>query len=295
MAIETIFDEQKVLPGIDRLAALAIFLLPLIYLSINSMDLPRWIINITFLVFLGWMVGVLVLAAIRGFPRWSFPYMGFFLTILAFYSLGLFLWGLFFYPWWMLIFGPRDYWPLIVQLLYSGSMEAFTRFLVLCIALVLIYLLGQLSHVQDLWFRVRSDWTYLSFLSYGGLVFYIWLIFDEYQYENPWSFVAFSCLAIGGIIYLCTGSKTRRLLALIAGATAAMGIIAVGKWIIVPLQNWPVNLELERIFETLRTLVSWAVNIAALLVPALITFLPSPPNSAVAKGTRPHDSPAQVF
>jgi hypothetical protein len=277
MVPEGNFADSKLLPGIDRLAASAIFLLPLISIALSSIDLPRWIINSTLLLFLGVMVGALVLAAIRGFPRWSFSYLGFFLTLIAFYSFGLILWGLFFYPWWMLVFGARDSWPLIVQLLYSGSMEAFTCILVLLIALALINLLQHWSKsIHALWSRIRVDWTYLSFLTYGGLVFYIWLIFDEYQYENSWTFVAFTCLAIGGLIYLCVGGKTRRILALIAGVTAAMGIIAVGKWIIVPLQNWPVNLESERIFETLRTIVSWVVTIVVLMAPALINFIPRP-------------------
>ena len=43
-------------------------------------------------------------------------------------------------------------------------------------------------------------------------------------------------------------------LALVGGATAAMWIVSIGKWILVPMQNWPVHLESERLFEPLWAL-----------------------------------------
>lgn len=285
MAPETSFKDSKLLLGVDWLAALTIFLLPLISIALSGINLPRWMINIMLVLFLGVMICALVLAVIRGFPRWSLSYLGFFLTIMAFYSLGLVLWGILFYPFWMLIFGPRDSWSLAVQLFYSGLMEAFTRFLVLLIALILIYLFRHWSDMHALWFRIREDWTYLSFLTYGGLVFYIWLTFDEYHYENPWTFSAFTCLAIGGLIYLLARGKNTRFLALVGGVTGAMWIIAIGKWIIVPLQNWPVDLAAERIFEFLRTIGSWVVMIAVMTAPWFLNLLPPAPSPALDEAT----------
>jgi len=127
----------------------------------------------------------------------------------------------------------------------------------------------------------------LSYLVYGGLVFYIWIIFDEYQHENPWIFAAFSGLAVGGWLYLRAKKIQTRILALVGGATAAMWIVAIGKWIIVPFQNWPVILETERSFEAGWAISSWMVTIAALAIPALLNLLPSNPDSSVQEEITP--------
>jgi hypothetical protein len=236
---------------------------------------------------LGSIIFAFVLAVVRGLPRWSLSYFGFFLTILTFYTIGLGLWGLLVVPPWMLIFGPMDSWSLPVSLLYNGLMVAFMWFIVLLAAIIVINLLKHWPRFHTLWLHIREDWTHLSFLLYGGSVFYIWLIFDEYQKEDSWVFAAFVCLSIGAWFYLRAKGQSMRILALICGVTAALWVVTVGKWILVPMQNWPVNIESERIFESLRTIGSWIVTIAALMAPALLTLLPSPPNSSVQEGITP--------
>jgi hypothetical protein len=279
------------LSGIDWLAAFVLFILPLMGSAFQRIavdfGLPNWTGIVLLFIFLGSMIFALVLAVTHGLPRWSLSYFGFFLTILVFYTIGLGLWGLLVYPPWMLIFGPRDSWSLAVNLLYNGLMVAFNWFLVLLIAIIVINLLRHRPLVRALWGHIREDWTYLSFLVYGGLVFYIWLIFDEYQHEDPWIFAAFVGLAIGAWFYLRAKGRNMRILALVGGVTAAMWIVTVGKWILVPMQNWPVNLESERIFESLRTIGSWIVTIAALMAPALLTLLPSSPKPTIEEGITP--------
>jgi hypothetical protein len=166
-------------------------------------------------------------------------------------------------------------------------MVAFTWLLVLLVAIIVINLLRHWPSIDTLWWHIREDWTHLSFLLYGGLVFYIWLIFDEYQKEDSWVFAAFVCLAIGAWFYLRAKGQKMRILALISGATAALWIVTVGKWILVPMQNWPVNIESERIFETLWTIGSWIVTIAALMAPAFLKLLPSSPKSNIEEGITP--------
>ena len=196
------------------------------------------------------MICAMVLAVIRGLPRWSLSYLGFVLMIIVFYGLLWGLWGLLFYQPWMLIIGPMNSWSLPIRILYQGMMTAFMWFLVLLTAIILINLLRHWHPIQALWQHIREDWTQLSFLVYGGLVVYIWLIFDEYHYEKPWTFAANTSLAIGGWFYLRSRKQNKRFLALVGGATAAMWIVAIGKWVLLPIQNWPVNLESERLFET---------------------------------------------
>jgi hypothetical protein len=288
MGTQVRYTGSKPLSGIDWLAASVLFILPLIGSVIpriaNGYDLPHWTGYILLSIFLGSVIFALVLAVFRGLPRWSLSYFGFFLTILTFYAIGLGLWGLLVVPPWMLIFGPRDSWSLPVNLLYNGLMVAFTWLLVLLVAIVVINLLRNWPRVDALWQHIREDWTHLSFLLYGGSVFYIWLIFDEYRYEDSWISGAFVCLAIGAWFYLRAKGQNMRILALISGVTAALWVVTVGKWILVPMQDWPVNIESERIFEPLRTIGSWIVTLVALLAPALLKLLPSSPSSTIEEG-----------
>jgi len=53
-----------------------------------------------------------------------------------------------------------------------------------------------------------------------------------------------------------------------------MWVIADGKWVLVPLQNWPVNLESESLFDCLSALASWVTIILAVMTPALLNLLP---------------------
>lgn len=272
MASKTIY--QKITPssGIDWLAAFAIFLLPLISTPLSGTVTPRWMLNLLFVFFLGCILLAIVVAVKQGLPRWSLSYLGFVLTTFVFYSLLWILWGLIFHTPWMIIFGPMDTWSLPVRILYQGVTIAFMWFLVLAIAIVLFNLFQH--WFKNIWQSVRADWTQLSFIVYGGLIFYIWLIFDEYQHEKPWLFAAFTSLAVGGLLYLRARGLIGRFTALIIGSTAAMWIVAIGKWNLVPMQNWPVDLDAERIFESLRTISSWVVTIAALTAPLLLNLLP---------------------
>jgi hypothetical protein len=58
-----------------------------------------------------------------------------------------------------------------------------------------------------------------------------------------------------------------------------MWIAALGKWYLVPLQDWPgwferYNSEIERWFEPGRTVADWICILAALLAPVLLKLLP---------------------
>jgi hypothetical protein len=272
MASKTDYKETNPPSGFNWLAALAIFLLPLFITALSGTDASRWIMNLMYVFFLGCIVLAIVLAIKRELPRWSFSYLGLVLTIFVFYSLLWVLWGLIFYTPWMIVFGPMDTWSLPVRILYQGLMVVFMCFLVLALTLVMIKLFQHLF--TTIWQFVRGEWIHLSYLVYGGLVFYIWLIFDEYLHENSWLFAAFTSLAIGGWLYLRARRPIGRFTALVGGTTAAMWIVAIGKWNLVPIQNWPVDLQAERLFEFLRTISSWIVTIAALSAPALLYLLP---------------------
>jgi hypothetical protein len=283
MAFKSSFEDPYPMSRIDWLAAMVVFILPLIGIPLSGADIPRWGINTLLVLFLGSLICGFILAVIRCLPHWSLSYLGFGLTIFVFYGLLWGLWGLLFYQPWMGIFGPMDSWSYTVRILYEGATTAFLWFLVLLTAVLLINLFRHWAPIQALWQHIREDWTLLSFVVYGGLIVHIWLIFDEYHYEKLWRFSANASLAIGAWFYLRVREQNKRFLALIGGATVAMWIIAIGRWNLVPMQNWPVDLESERWFESIRTISSWMATIAALTTPMLLNWLPPTSSSTVEK------------
>jgi hypothetical protein len=161
-----------------------------------------------------------------------------------------------------------------IRILVQGMQAVLLWSLVLLGALILVSLLRLLPHTHSLWQRIREDWTQLSFFLYGGLVVHVPLIFDEYQHDEPWMVAAWASLAVGAWLYLRSREQHQRTLSLLGGATVAMWIVAVGKWYLVPLQNWTVWFEryppeTERWFEAGRTVADWFCLVVAILVPAL--------------------------
>jgi len=155
-------------------------------------------------------------------------------------------------------------------------------------ALMLVNLLRLLPYTRGVWGSIRADWTQLSFMLYGGLVFSIMLLFDEYQHDAIWKFIAWTCLALGAWFYLRAKGKLQRILALTFGATGAMWIVALAKYILIPLQKWPTGYpiapsETTRWVETGSTVVGWGWVIFMLLAPSLLNFLPYAPGPTASK------------
>jgi hypothetical protein len=201
------------------------------------------------------------------------------------------IWG-WIYPYFIDSFGPRSYWSLPVRIIYVGIFEFIVLFSILLSALVLVHLLRLLPYTRGVWQRIRADWTQLSFVFYGGLVFGIYLAFDEYRYEDIWKSIAWLCLALGAWLYLQAKGPKQRILALIGGATGAMWIVALAKWALIPLQKWPTGYpaapsETTRWVETGSTIVGWIWILIMLMAPALLSLLPSSPPPNVQEDIAP--------
>jgi hypothetical protein len=280
---------EKPLPRSEWLPAMIIFLLPLLTLSISFLAstgiiIPKWLDFFMLGLFWGAMVFALGLAIIKGFPRWSLPYLGFILTlgiILARYDR---IWS-WIYPYFIQTFGARSNWPLAVRISYVGVFEFIFMFSILLSALILANILRLLPYSRGVWQRIRADWTQLSFVFYGGLVFGILLAFDEYDYAQIWQFMAWMCLALGAWFYLRVRKQKQRILALVGGATGAMWIVALAKWALIPFQKWPDGYPVapspaSRWIETSSAMIGWGWILIMLLAPALLNLLlTSPPQN----------------
>jgi hypothetical protein len=281
------FVEEKPMPRIELLVALIIFLLPLLWplfgiLAATGNSLPRWVDTTVLVLLLGVVLSALGLAIVKGLPRWSLSYLGFVLMlgfILSWYDR---IWG-WIYPFFIQSFGPRSYWSVPMRILYVAVFEFIFLFSILLGALILVNLLRLLPHTRGVWQRIRADWTQLSFLLYGGLVISTMLLFDEYHHDNVWHLVAWSCLVLGAWLYLRAKRPKQRILALICGATGAMWIVALAKWVLIPLQKWPTGYpvspsEATRWVEVGSAMIGWVWILVMLLVPALLSLLPQSPD-----------------
>ena len=286
------FIEEKPPQRAELFAAMTIFLLPLIsILAITDIGPPQWTDYVLLVLFWGCIVFAVSLAVARRLPHWSLPYLGFVLII------GLIIGGTdrfwnWIYPYFIQSFGSRYTWPLSIRIIYVGLFGFIMMATILLGALVLVNLLRLLPYTRSVWQRIRVDWTQLSFLLYGALVFDIILTFDEYRYEGVWKFMAWTCLALGAWFYLRGKGRKRRVLALIYGATGAKWIVTLAKWILIPFQKWPDGYpiapsETIRWVETGSELVGWVWILIMLLAPALLNFLPPTPGIITSKEENP--------
>jgi len=274
----------------ETLAALTIFLIPtfatllvMVVGVVNMNELPGWLDIILKIFFMGSLIAAFGFAIIRGLPGWSSPYLGVLIVLLL--ISGPFLpiirvreWS---YQQIYGVLGPMRSWSMFTRVLYLGLQNAILWFFVLLCAVLLITLLRLLPFTRSLWRRVREDWTQLSFLVYGAIGMNLVFIFDEYRQKEPWSLGYWIFLTIGCLLYLRSREKKQRIMILLCGATLAMWVVAVGKWVLVPIQVWGTHQlpppESERWFEFYRTMAEWICILIALLSPALLSLLPKKP------------------
>jgi hypothetical protein len=269
----------RLTPG-ELLAAFAVFLVPPLAAMLSTVvsDVQEWLGIVLVVILLGTVIAPFIFAVVRRFPHWSPPYLGILLIILVWFGLFWKLWG-WIYPAVIGWFGSMGTWSMPVRILVQGMQAALIWLLMLFCALILVSLLRLWPHTRPLWQHIRQDWTQLSFILYGGLILHVILIFDEYQGDQPWLIAAWICLGLGAWLYLRSKQHKARLIILLCGATLAMWIVALGKWMLVPHQNWEVWFqrfppESERWFESLRTLADWFCLFIAMLLPAFLSLLP---------------------
>lgn len=130
--------------------------------------------------------------------------------------------------------------------------------------------------------RFWQDLSLLSFSLYGSLLIVYLIEFDEYQHEELYVFISMAALALGAWGYLRAKSPAMRTLALLAGLTVCLASMGVGKYYLVPLQEWGPWLqshppESERWFEALRTIAIWFWAALFVGLPGLVQALRKPP------------------
>lgn len=265
---------EKLLTRSEMLAGLSLFLLAAF--AVAGAYLPGPLYFFTIPVILASGVAVFFLGIRRGLPRWFLPYPGTIYAIVIFFAISIpasAVVGALLMP--IRRTGGED------RRLLLGAIQSGIFWICLAaVTLLLILFLQDRQPFRSLAKRLKGDWSQVSFLFYGAMPLSIFLNFDEYRYEEPYLIGSMIFLAIGAWGYLASASRARRIAWLLAGLALAMGAVALGKWLIVPLQNWPVWFgwhppQVERRFEALGTVFECGWMLLALLAPALIRFTPA--------------------
>jgi len=213
---------------------------------------------------LGLFIVLLVIGAKKGLPRWSLPYLGFLMAMLSLYLFS----PIFGTPIYLLFRNLRDQSILIIDILWDGIFWYGLLFA--------IFLLVLLSRVSPTFQGFKNDWTLPCFVLYGGVPFALWITFDEYIGDEPYTMLAFLVLAIGAWIYLRSASEWTRFGTLFFAMSLAMFIVAIGKVLLIPSQTWPITIDgglaIAR-SEFRHTIIMWVWFALGMMLPLANKFL----------------------
>jgi len=209
-------------------------------------------------------------------PRWSLPYLGFLFAMLSVYLLSAFFGA----PIYLFFRDFRDQSLLFIDILWGGIF--WYGLLTAMVVLVVM------SRVSPIFQRFKNDWTLPCFVLYGAVPFALWLTFDEYVGDEPYTLLAFLVLGGGAWFYLRSQGEWKRFGSLFVALTLAISIAAAGKAILIPGQDWPFTIDRGLVIsEVKHTIIMWGWFAAGMLLPVAARFLPRSDRSShtiVAEG-----------
>jgi len=266
----------------ELIVAMSIFVLP-VFLAISALLFQgqssiNLIMTTLFLALIAFTLIVLILGFVKGFPRWSVPFLGIVVTVFGILELSQRIWENI-YPAVYRMLGGRPS-TLPTRIAYQALRGGFSWFTVFVACVLLVLLLAAWPRTRRLAQSIRRDWTLFSFLLYGGVIFSLQLVFEEYRYAELWKIACWTCLALGAWIYLKSETSRKRIMALLVGVTLAYWIAAVGKWIVLPLQSWGAWYGYDHWtylrFQFGSTITGWVWVVFFMLLPALLTLILRP-------------------
>jgi len=206
------------------------------------------------------IIGPLVIGLLSRLPRWSMLYIGAVLGGIGVYAIfpimGFVLWPI------LELFRSVSSNTLPERIFYEWIIHGIMWLGVLLANGLFLALVAFVPSLREQWPRFWRDYSLVSFSLYGGILIIYLIDFDEYRYEELYKLASMIALALGAWGYLRAKTAEMRTLALLAGLTVCMAVMGVGKYFLVPLQDWDPWLpghppETERAFESLRTIVTW--------------------------------------
>ncbi len=211
------------------------------------------------LLLLGSLILLLVIGVKKGLPQWSLPYLGFLLSMLSLYLFSI----VFGAPIYLLLRNLRDQSILFIDILWDGIFWYGLLFSILFLVL--------LSRVSPAFQRFKNDWTLACFVLYGGVPFALWIAFDEYVGDEPYTLLAFLVLAVGAWLYLRSTNEWPRFGTLLIAMTLAMFIVAMGKVLLIPSQTWPISIDGGLTIK--QSIIMWGWYALGMMIPLASRFL----------------------
>lgn len=255
----------------EVLVTLMFFILPTTYLFLNSYLGAT--ANLIWILIGFVILAVIVTGFIKGFPRWSLPYLGLALSLVSFLFVFQWIADLVTVP--MLSkFGPIPHdegTRLLLQAFWAGllwlSLLTFT--------LLVFGFLALVKRFDSLLDCIRKDWTLASYLLYYGATFTLFLAYDQYRGDRPFMFASAICLASGAWFYLHGSNAWQRILALLSGLSLAMLAAFAARWSFIPgseAVTWPLVLVLDprRWSSAIWTVFDWGWIFLILMAPVLL-------------------------
>lgn len=249
----------------ELILVLAVFLLPGgVILNQQSWQMPTasgLLVAVLFLlvmVFVGWM---------GGFPLWSFPYVSLIIIIAGY--LVVFQWIISLAsPTLIANFTPGP-WDHNTYLMLKVASTGMLWLMLFCLTLLVVALLAVFNRFQPFFNRIHHDWTLFSYILYGESVFALLLLYDSRRFEPVYSVAVLLCL-LGGIwFFLRSASRRTRLVALLLGLTLAVAIVVIQSWAAAGGDGAGSGVFLPSI-EVRRLLLTWLWMAGVLALPGLI-------------------------
>jgi hypothetical protein len=223
---------------------------------------------------------ILFLAGLlKGFPRWSLPSFGLALSALSF---------VFLFQWVTDRLTPTFLYELIPvtqsasnQVIVSALWSGLMWFSLFTFTITIIGLMALIQRFRGFFWRVRNDWTLVSYILYSGAFFTLVMTFDQYHDERTYAAASLLCLATGACLYMLSKRQWQRTMSLLSGLTLAIAIVILNQWSLIPSPEgkywfiWTSSTSTAWL-ETRRLLFEWGWMVAILLAPIWLRSLPSP-------------------
>ena len=208
-------------------------------------------------ILLGWLAGW-----VRGFPRWSYPYVGYGLLYALYLSSvstpGLQLLGH--------TFARGEHWGWRAWLGIGA------------VAVLALLLTRSLRPLARLFTGAWRDWSRLSFALYGFLPLALWILYDEVHgpYPAPFLIVASLYLAAGAVAYCRSSTPPARAPSLLAGLTTSWLTITVALSAYWHGPRVPGRGPFHWSETAVPIALAWVVRVLILLTPLLLGLLRRP-------------------
>jgi len=255
--VTTASDERGSSTWGATLAGMALFIITGLRLILGEIPqdwtIPTWLPAIANVLFLSFIVLPAIgfgIGWVKGFPRWSYPYVGLEL-LMSLYMMNVATPGLRILNY---TFGSNDLW----------GWRAWIPFLVM--AAIALLVTRSLRPALRLFTNVWEDWTRLTFGMFGFMPLLVLIGFDEVDrlYSLPFMIVLTIVMAGTALGYLRSARLRQRLLALSAGIVLVVVVVTVA-----PMVYW-----LENGWVNVRgAIIVGIVVVGVMFSPALIAPL----------------------